>query len=74
MHRLRRLDLSGNPVDKITNDSFLGLQHLEHLDISGIEAESFQVGGTRKSMKQLYLISNHIHSMFLTHYRVSESI
>ncbi len=43
MHRLRRLSLSGNPVDKITNDSFVGLQHLEELDISHIEAESFQV-------------------------------
>ncbi len=48
MHRLRRLSLSGNPVGRITNDSFVGLKHLEELDISGIQAESFQVGDERK--------------------------
>ena len=49
MHRLRRLSLSGNPVGRITNDSFVGLKHLEELDISGIQAESFQVGEIKQN-------------------------
>jgi Leucine-rich repeat (LRR) protein len=43
MHYLRQLNLAGNPISRIMNESFVGLQKLEELDITNIRATSFQV-------------------------------
>lgn len=43
MHHLRDLNLAGNPIIKVANDSFLGLERLERLDISNIQATTYQV-------------------------------
>ncbi len=44
MHHLRSLSLAGNPITKVLNDSFVGLERLEVLDISEILATTYQVG------------------------------
>ena len=43
MHHLRSLSLAGNPITAIMNDSFVGLERLEELDISQIRADGFSV-------------------------------
>jgi len=43
MHHLRDLSLAGNPINKVLNDSFQGLEKLESLDISKIPATLYQV-------------------------------
>ena len=43
MLQLNTLKLSGNPISVITNDSFLGLDKLEHLDIANINGSTYQV-------------------------------
>jgi Leucine-rich repeat (LRR) protein len=43
MHHLRTLSLAGNPITNVMNDSFLGLDKLEFLDISDIKAIMYQV-------------------------------
>ena len=43
MHHLRTLSLAGNPITQVMNDSFLGLDKLEFLDISDIRATEYQV-------------------------------
>ena len=43
MHHLRSLSLAGNPITKVLNDSFVGLERLEDLDISEIVATTYQV-------------------------------
>ena len=45
MHHLRSLSLAGNPITGIMNDSFVGLERLEELDISQIRADGFSVRG-----------------------------
>ena len=54
MHHLRTLSLAGNPITQVMNDSFLGLDKLEFLDISDIRATEYQVmnyaGLSRSSM------------------------
>ena len=45
MHHLRLLSLAGNPITGIMNDSFVGLERLEELDISQIRADGFSVRG-----------------------------
>lgn len=44
MHHLRTLSLAGNPITTVMNDSFVGLERLETLDISRIRADNFSVG------------------------------
>ena len=53
MHHLRSLRLAGNPITRISNESFVGLQHLEHLDITSIPAESFQVSASIYGLKRI---------------------
>ena len=43
MYHLRSLSLAGNPITKVLNDSFVGLERLEELDISDISASTYQV-------------------------------
>ena len=43
MHHLRSLSLAGNPITAVMNDSFVGLERLEELDISDIRADGFSV-------------------------------
>lgn len=43
MHHLRSLNLAGNPISQVMNDSFLGLDKLEFIDISDIRATLYQV-------------------------------
>ncbi|HIG16691.1 MAG TPA: leucine-rich repeat domain-containing protein [Candidatus Handelsmanbacteria bacterium] len=43
MHHLRSLILAGNPITKVLNDSFVGLDKLEFLDISDVKATVYQV-------------------------------
>jgi hypothetical protein len=43
MHHLRTLNLAGNPINQVMNDSFLGLDKLEFLDISDVKANLYQV-------------------------------
>lgn len=43
MHHLRTLNLAGNPISQVMNDSFLGLDKLETLDITDIKANLYQV-------------------------------
>ena len=43
MKQLDFLSLKGNPITKFTNESFNGLKYISKLDISQIEANSFQV-------------------------------
>ena len=43
MHHLRTLNLAGNPINQVMNDSFLGLDKLEFLDISDVKASLYQV-------------------------------
>ena len=43
MHHLRTLNLAGNPITQVMNDSFLGLDRLEFLDILDITAKQYQV-------------------------------
>ena len=41
--RLRRLSLAHNPIRSLTNESFLSLERLEHLDIAHMDISSINV-------------------------------
>ena len=43
MDRLRSLSIANNPIKTLTNDSFLGLERLEVLDISYMDIDSIKV-------------------------------